>query len=202
MLTVHHLNDSRSQRILWLLEELQLDYDIVFYQRDADTNLAPPELEAIHPLGKSTVLTDGENTVIESGAIIDYVLRRYGAGRLLPETGTPSHEQYLQWLHYAEGSAMLPLMLRMYTSRWPDGGEALQPRINDELDRHLGFMNRAVVDQHATHRSEVANDEPAGRVLDDGMSCRHLFVVELRGALVALAERHGVGRDRKPIASP
>lgn len=144
MLTVHHLNDSRSQRILWLLEELQLEYDIAFYQRDAETNLAPPELEAIHPLGKSPVLTDGDNTVIESGAIIDYVLRRYGAGRLLPETGTPSHEQYLQWLHYAEGSAMLPLMLRMYTSRLPDGGEALQPRINDELDRHLGFMNRAL----------------------------------------------------------
>jgi glutathione S-transferase len=144
MLTVHHLNNSRSQRVLWLLEELGLDYQIKSYTRDLETNLAPPELEAVHPLGKSPVLTDGDYTIIESGAIIDYVLRRHGDGRLMPEPGTPSHESYLQWLHYGEGSAMLPLMLRMYTGRLPDGGEALQPRINDELDRHLGYMNNAL----------------------------------------------------------
>ena len=144
MLTVHHLNNSRSQRILWLLEELELDYELKCYQRDAASNLAPPELEAVHPLGKSPVLSDGSTTVIESGAIIDYVLRRHGDGRLLPEPGSAAHEQYLQWLHYAEGSAMLPLMLRMYTGRLPDGGAALQPRINDELNRHLGYMNRAL----------------------------------------------------------
>lgn len=144
MLTVHHLNNSRSQRILWLLEELELDYELKCYQRDAASNLAPPELEAVHPLGKSPVLSDGDTTVIESGAIIDYVLRRHGDGRLLPEPGSAAHEQYLQWLHYAEGSAMLPLMLRMYTARLPDGGEALQPRINDELNRHLGYMNQAL----------------------------------------------------------
>jgi len=144
MLTVHHLNNSRSQRILWLLEELELAYDIKSYARDLETNLAPPELEAVHPLGKSPVVTDGENTIIESGAIIDYILRRYGNGRLMPETGSASHEKYLQWLHYAEGSAMLPLMLRMYTGRLPDGGEALQPRINEELNRHLGYMNAAL----------------------------------------------------------
>jgi glutathione S-transferase len=144
MLTVHHLNDSRSQRILWLLEELGLEYQIVRYQRNAETNLAPPELEAVHPLGKSPVLTDGDNTVIESGAIIDYVLRHHGGGRLMPVPSSTAHEQYLQWLHYAEGSAMLPLMLRMYTARLPDGGAALQPRINDELNRHLGYMNAAL----------------------------------------------------------
>ena len=144
MLTVHHLNNSRSQRVLWLLEELELDYTIKSYQRDAETNLAPPELEAVHPLGKSPVLTDGTNTVIESGAIIDYILRVYGGGRLYPKLGTTAHEQYLQWLHYAEGSAMLPLMLRMYTGRLPDGGEALQPRINDELNRHLGYVNASL----------------------------------------------------------
>ena len=144
MLTVHHLNDSRSQRILWLLEELGVDYKIEFYQRDEQTNLAPPALEAIHPLGKSPVLTDGDNTIIESGAIIDYILRHYGDGRFMPKPGTASHEQYLVWLHYSEGSAMLPLMLRMYSSRLPDGGELLQPRINDELNRHLGFMNSAL----------------------------------------------------------
>ena len=144
MLTVHHLNNSRSQRILWLLEELELPYELKCYQRDATTNLAPPELEAVHPLGKSPVLTDAGNTVIESGAIIDYILRRHGNGRLMPASGSIEHEQYLQWLHYAEGSAMLPLMLRMYTGRLPDGGAALQPRIDDELNRHLGYMDRAL----------------------------------------------------------
>lgn len=144
MLTVHHLNNSRSQRVLWLLEELELDYEIAFYQRDATTNLAPPELLAIHPLGKSPVLTDGSRTIIESGAIIDYIVRRHGAGRLAPEPGSDAHEQYLQWLHYAEGSAMLPVMLKMYSGRLPDGGTALQPRITSELDNHLGYLNRSL----------------------------------------------------------
>ena len=144
MLTVHHLNNSRSQRVLWLLEELELDYTIQHYTRDTETNLAPPELEAVHPLGKSPVLTDDSNTIIESAAIIDYILRQHGGGRLLPAAGTKSHEEYLQWLHYSEGSAMLPLMLRMYTGRLPDGGAALTPRINDELNRHLGYMNKAL----------------------------------------------------------
>jgi glutathione S-transferase len=144
MLTVHHLNNSRSQRILWLLEELELPYELKTYQRNAETNLAPAELEAVHPLGKSPIVTDGDNTIIESGAIIDYILRRHGDGRLQPQPGSVEHEQYLQWLHYAEGSAMLPLMLRMYTGRLPDGGAALQPRIEDELNRHLGYMNSAL----------------------------------------------------------
>lgn len=144
MLTVHHLNNSRSQRVLWLLEELGLDYAIKHYQRDAETNLAPPELLAVHRLGKSPVLTDGDRSVIESGAIIDYVVRRHGGGRLAPAPGSDEHEQYLQWLHYAEGSAMLPLMLKLYTGRLPDGGEALQPRINSELDNHLGYLNDAL----------------------------------------------------------
>ena len=144
MLTVHHLNNSRSQRILWLLEELGLDYELKCYERDATTNLAPPELEAVHPLGKSPVITDGSNTIIESGAIIDYILRVHGQGRLVPATGSVDHEQYLQWLHYGEGSAMLPLMLRMYTGRLPDGGAALQPRINDELNRHLGYLDTSL----------------------------------------------------------
>lgn len=144
MLTVHHLNNSRSQRILWLLEELGLEYNIEHYKRDTETNLAPPELEAIHPLGKSPVITEGDNTIIESGAIVDYILRTHGEGRLRPAEGTAAHENYLQWLHYSEGSVMLPLMMRMYTGKLPDGGEALQPRITDELNRHLGYMNAAL----------------------------------------------------------
>lgn len=147
MLTVHHLNNSRSQRVLWLLEELEVDYAIKNYQRDSATNLAPPELIEVHPLGKSPVITDGDLTIIESGAIIDYIVRRYGNGRLTPVPGSKEHENYLQWMHYAEGSAALPLMLKMYTGRLPDGGEALQPRIHSELDNHLGFMNKALEQQ-------------------------------------------------------
>lgn len=147
MITIHHLNNSRSQRVLWLLEELGLEYEVKGYQRDSETNLAPPELSDIHPLGKSPVLTEGEYTIIESGAIIDYVVRHHGAGRLAPANGTAAYEEYLQWMHYAEGSAMLPLMLKMYTSRLPDSGIALQGRIHSEIDNHLGFMNAALKDR-------------------------------------------------------
>jgi glutathione S-transferase len=113
LLVVHHLNNSRSQRVLWLLEELELPYEIKPYQRDPQTMLAPPELRAIHPLGKSPVLTDGDTVIAESGAIIDYVVSRYGNGRLIPPEGTPERLAYTYWLHYAEGSAMPPLLLKL-----------------------------------------------------------------------------------------
>jgi len=113
MITVHHLNDSRSQRVLWLLEELALPYEIKHYQRDSKTMLAPPELRAVHPLGKSPVITDGEATVAESGAIIEYLLDRHGNGRLRPAPGTPEFLQYRYWLHFAEGSAMSPLLMKL-----------------------------------------------------------------------------------------
>jgi glutathione S-transferase len=144
MLTVHHLNQSRSQRILWLLEELGAPYDIEFYQRDAATGLAPPELKAVHPLGKSPVVTDDGQTIIESGAIVDYIIRKYGNGRLQPATDSADYTRYVEWLHYAEGSAMLPLMLKLYTSRLPDGGESLQPRIASEMANHLGYVESAL----------------------------------------------------------
>jgi glutathione S-transferase len=113
MITVHHLNDSRSQRVLWLLEELALPYEIKHYQRDSKTMLAPPGLRAVHPLGKSPVITDGEATVAESGAIIEYLLDRHGNGRLRPAPGTPEFLQYRYWLHFAEGSAMSPLLMKL-----------------------------------------------------------------------------------------
>src|SRR3954470_2202978 len=105
MLVVHHLNDSRSQRILWLLEELGAPYEIKHYARDATTRLAPPELKAVHPLGKSPVITDVDETIAESGAIVDYVLRKYGKGCLAPAAGAADFEKHNEWLHYAEGSA-------------------------------------------------------------------------------------------------
>ncbi len=110
MLTIHHLENSRSQRILWLLEELGVDYDIKRYKRDKNTSLAPPELLAIHPLGKSPVITDGELTVAESGAIVEYLVNKYDDGRLLPAEGTPDRRIYTYWLHYAEGT-FAPLMI-------------------------------------------------------------------------------------------
>ncbi|MFM9901341.1 MAG: glutathione S-transferase family protein [Polaromonas sp.] len=113
MITLHHLNNSRSQRILWLLEELGVPYEIKRYQRDAKTMLAPPELRAIHPLGKSPVITDGDVCVAESGAIIEYLIERYGQGRLIPAPSTPQRLRYTYWLHFAEGSAMPPLLLKL-----------------------------------------------------------------------------------------
>ncbi len=113
MITVHHLNNSRSQRILWLLEELGVPYEIKRYQRDPKTMLAPPELRAVHPLGKSPVITDDGLVLAESGAIIEYLADRYGNGALIPAPGTPERLRCNYWLHYAEGSAMPPLLLKL-----------------------------------------------------------------------------------------
>lgn len=113
MIIVHHLNNSRSQRVLWLLEELGLTYEVKRYDRDSETLLAPASLREVHPLGKSPVMTDGDLTLAESGAIIEYLVDRYGAGRLAPMPGTPERLRYTYWLHYAEGSAMPPLVLKL-----------------------------------------------------------------------------------------
>ena len=113
MIVVHHLNNSRSQRVLWLLEELELPYEIKRYKRDPQTMLAPTSLREVHPLGKSPVITDGKLTLAESGAIIEYLIERYGNGRLVPARGTLEYLRYTYWLHYAEGSAMPPLLLKL-----------------------------------------------------------------------------------------
>ncbi|MYM94398.1 glutathione S-transferase [Duganella vulcania] len=117
MIVVHHLNNSRSQRVLWLLEELELDYKIVRYERDKHTMLAPPELRAIHPLGKSPVISDGDIVVAESGAIIEYLVETYGHGRLVPPAGTEERRRWTYFLHYAEGSAMAPLLMKLIFDR-------------------------------------------------------------------------------------
>ncbi|MDM0105189.1 glutathione S-transferase [Variovorax sp. J22R24] len=118
MITVHHLNNSRSQRVLWLLEELEMPYEIVHYQRDPKTMLAPTSLRAVHPLGKSPVVTTDDGlTLAESGAILETVIERYGNGRLAPAPGSPEALRYRYWLHYAEGSAMPPLLLKLMFDR-------------------------------------------------------------------------------------
>jgi glutathione S-transferase len=117
MIIVHHLNNSRSQRVLWLLEELGVPYEIRRYQRDPKTMLAPESLRAVHPLGKSPIITDGALTLAESGAIMEYLVDRYGGGKLAPAPGTPERLRFTYWLHYAEGSAMPPLLLKLVFDR-------------------------------------------------------------------------------------
>ena len=152
MLTVHHLNGSRSQRVLWLLEELGVPYEIVKYQRDPTTDLAPPELEKIHPLGKSPVITDGDATIAESGAILEYLVEKYGNGRLMPPKDTPNYRRYRYYMHYAEGSLMPFLLLRLIASRMKQAPFLVRPiakaiagkleggYVRPNLDRHIKFL--------------------------------------------------------------
>ena len=141
MIVIHHLNNSRSQRIVWLLEELGAPYRIEKYRRDPKTNLAPPELRAVHPLGKAPVLRDGDLVMAESGAIAEYLVERHGNGRLAPRRGTKEHVRYLQWMHFAEGTLMLHLMARLYLAR--AGGEGTAPvltRVEGLLADELAFI--------------------------------------------------------------
>ena len=154
MITVHHLNNSRSQRVLWLLEELGLAYEIVHHQRDATTMLAPPSLLAVHPLGKSPVITDDGVTVAETGVIVEYLLERYGQGRLLPQAGSADALRYRYWLHFAEGSAMPPLLLTLIFDRVANGpmpffvkpiartisNKVMDLMVRPNLKRQLDFM--------------------------------------------------------------
>jgi len=139
-LIVHHLNNSRSQRILWTLEELGVPYEIKHYQRDTVTNLAPPELKAIHPLGKSPLLEDDGTLIEESGAIVQYLLDTYGEGRFQPAPGSKDALRHLQFMHFAEGSAMTPILLQLYTSRLGDAAAPLQPRIQEQLSSHFAYL--------------------------------------------------------------
>ena len=154
MITVHHLNHSRSHRVLWLLEELELPYELKRYARDPKTMLAPAELKAVHPLGKSPVITDDELTLAESAAILEYLLERYGNGRLAPESGTPEFRRMRYWMHYAEGSAMPPLLLKLVFDRVANGPMPFLVRpvaraiakgaqrafIGPQLKTHLDYM--------------------------------------------------------------
>jgi glutathione S-transferase len=167
MIIVHHLNNSRSQRILWLLEELGLDYEIKKYQRDPKTMLAPPELRAVHPLGKSPVIQDGDTIVAESGAIIEYLVGRYGNGRLQPALDTPERMRYTYFLHYAEGSAMPPLLLKLVFDRVESApapffvrpiARAIANKVKDglvlpQLRQHLAFLEGEL-----EHRDWFAGD--------------------------------------------
>jgi glutathione S-transferase len=154
MIVVHHLNNSRSQRVLWLLEELGLEYEIKRYPRDPKTLLAPPELREVHPLGKSPVIVDGGITLAESGAILEFLTERYGDGRFVPAAGTPERLRYSYWMHYAEGSAMPPLLLKIVFDRIESGPMPFFVRpiargiartvkasyVEPQIERHLDFL--------------------------------------------------------------
>ena len=173
MIKIHHLNNSRSQRILWLLEELGMDYEIVRYQRDPATRLAPPAIKAVHPLGKSPVIRDGGLVVAESGAIVEYLVGKYGNGRLAPAADfkSPDYVAYLHWLHFAEGSAMLPLLLKLYVSRLKEAGAPLAPRIESEIKNHFDYMSAALGDRdYFVANTFSAADIQLSFVLDAGGS--------------------------------
>lgn len=160
MLTVHHLNNSRSQRVLWLLEELGVPYEIVRYQRQPSM-LAPKELRAIHPLGKSPVITDNGNTIAESGAIVEYIVDAYGNGRLIPPPKTPGRLRYTYWLHYAEGSAM-PLLLQklLFTLAPKRAPGLLRPFVRPVFDRMLATLVDPQLKQHiAFWEGELSKSE-------------------------------------------
>lgn len=144
MLIVHHLDDSRSQRILWLLEELAVPYEIRQHKRDSKTRLAPPELKQVHPLGKSPVLEDAGKVIAESGAIIDYVLRKYGNGRLAPDHTDPHYDYYMHWMHYAEGSGMPALIVRINVARVGDAAASALPRLDEEIALQLNYLDCAL----------------------------------------------------------
>lgn len=141
MIRVHHLNNSRSHRVLWLLEELAAPYEVIAYQRDPATMLAPPELRRIHPLGKSPVIEDGELVLAESGAIVEYLVGKFNREALKPDTGSMELTQYRYWLHFAEGSAMPPLLLKLYFTRVVPAPAAVMARIDAQIAAQLDFMD-------------------------------------------------------------
>ncbi len=195
-LKVHHLNNSRSQRILWLLEELGTNYEIVHHQRDAVTNLAPPELLEVHPLGKSPVIDDNGQIVYESAAIVEYLCERHGGAHLVPARGTDDHIRYLEWIHFAEGSAMTPILLNLYTSRLGDAAAPLRPRIDQQLESHFRYIEDRLL--------------PSGWLVGDSMTGADIMVsfpaeaavkmglAEDKPKLTAYVEKSILGPPGKP----
>ncbi|MEI9990407.1 MAG: glutathione S-transferase [Rhizomicrobium sp.] len=171
---IHHLNNSRSQRILWLLEELETPYEIVKYQRMSPVPFAPPELKAVHPLGKSPVLEDKGRVIAESGAEVEYLIDTYGKGRFKPAAGTDDYWRYIEWIHYAEGSAMLPLLMALYTGMLGEAAAVLKPRVDSEIANNLSYMEASLGGRDFFVGNELT-----------GADIQLIFVVEAAGARLA-----------------
>lgn len=161
MIVVHHLENSRSQRVLWLLEELGVPYEVRRYERDKATMLAPPDLRTVHPLGKSPVITDAGKTIAETGAIVEYLIETYGQGRLIPPPGTDERLRYTYWLHYAEGSAMPPLLLKLVFSALPSRAPGLVRPLVKTIARtaQSSFIDPQVAAHLAFWESELSRSE-------------------------------------------
>lgn len=170
-LKLHHLNNSRSQRILWLLEELTIPYEIVKHQRLSPIPFAPPELKKVHPLGKSPVITDHGKTIAESGAIVEYIIDTYGNGKLKPKNGTDDYWKYIEWIHFAEGSAMLPFLMALFTGIETNVSDFFKNRIDQEIANHLDYMEQAI----------TGHNFFVGDMLT-GADIQLLFVLEAAGA--------------------
>ena len=191
MLTVHHLNNSRSQRLLWLLEELGLAYEIVRYQRLPDMR-APAELRAIHPLGKSPVIIDNGNTIAESGAIIEYLIETYGQGRLIPTPKTPERLRYSYWMHYAEGSAMPPLLLKLLFTVMPKRAPALlRPVVRKVSTQVLTALVNPQLKQHMDFwEAELSKSEWFAGEAFTAADIQMSFPLEAAAARAGLEQRH------------
>lgn len=182
MLTVHHLNNSRSQRILWLLEELNLPYNLETYQRDAKTNLAPPDLLAVHPLGKSPMIENAGRVIIESAAITEYICAKYGPD-MIPAHDSDAYISHLELMHFAEGSAMTPILLNLYTGRLGDAAAPLQPRIEQQMASQFAYMEQTL--------------RPSGHFVLD-----HLSAADIMLSFPAeIAIKQGRGKDLPKLAA-
>lgn len=176
-ITVHHLNNSRSQRILWLLEELSVDYELVSYQRDPQTNLAPPELKQAHPLGKSPIIEDDGRSISESGAIIEYLCARHGGNSWVPDNGSPEWIDHLEWMQFGESSFFIPVMMKLMAGRLGDAAAPIMPRIEEQLEAHVMFAEEAISeDLHfvgsAWTAADVMMSFPAEIAMMQGFSSR------------------------------
>ena len=193
MITVHHLENSRSQRVLWLLEELGLPYEVKRYARDRRTMLAPPELTKVHPLGKSPVISDGEVTVAESGAIVEYLLDTYGKGRLRPPAGTPEGRRYTYWLHFAEGSAMPPLLMKLVFDKVRSAPVPffVKPVVKGIADK----VTKSFIAPNIERQLDFMENELAGRAWFAGDEFTAADI-QMSFPLEAAASRAGLGASR------
>lgn len=179
MLVVHHLENSRSHRILWLLEEIGVPYEIKIYKRDPVTSLAPPELLAAHPLGKSPMIEDGGRMIVESAAIVEYLCARH-APQMIPPAADDAYTTHLELMHFAEGSAMTPILLKLYVGRLGAAGAPLHPRIAQQLDSHFDHMERML--------------RPSGHFVLDELSAADIMLSF--PAEIAVAQRAVAGRPK------
>jgi glutathione S-transferase len=201
MITVHHLADSRSQRIVWLMEELGLDYELKKYPR-AEGMFSPPEYQKLHGLGKAPVITDGHHTVAESGAIIEYILEMHGGSRLRPVTGSDDWVRYVQWMHLIEGSVMLPYILNIYVGMLGSAGVPLHGRVHGEVDLHFGYLETEMTGRDFVVGNDLTGADFQLTFLCEGASLsgmlakypalrRYLGLMQARPAYIRAIERGG-----------